>query len=322
MIFWLFYLGRLIWDAYIARVPGAADAIIYFVITVLLPCTALALAPSILQERFTALLLVFLGGIVCGSAILIDVLKLIPDSSLFEVTARLGFEKINPISLGHVGASVLIAALCLTRHRIDYLRIALVFMASFVAGWSLILASSRGPALALAICVMLFPLVSGSWRWSILMVFLMLPVALNREGNLWLRFADIQEDISAQNRLLLQGNSISQFLAHPVIGSAYLELEQLDYPHNIFIETVMALGVVGGIVFAIVLISAGRKAILLVNQGELLIPLLFVQYFVGVQFSGAIYGQSPFWATVALLVGLATRNAPSKEHRELIRVVT
>ena len=108
------------------------------------------------------------------------------------------------------------------------------------------------------------------------MALLLLPQLLDEDGELWRRFSTIEEDVSALDRLLLQGNAISQYLDRPILGSAFVELRLLTYPHNLFIETAMALGVVGLVVLVAML--AG------------------------------------LWATVALPIGLPARAVRSKRR--------
>ena len=310
MVFLLLYLVRLSWDWVIADVPGAAAASVFFLLTVLLPCAALALAAPVMRERPTALLLVAMGGTVCAGAVLMDLLGLGMDRSLTEQTGRLSFEAVNPITLGHVAATTLIAALCLTRHPLGFLRMCWVSVGALVAGACLLLAASRGPALALALCTLVFVLAIGRWRWIILMALLLMPVVLNDGGELWLRFADVAEDESTSARLLLHNNAIAQFLDHPLLGRAFIDPSLLEYPHNLFIETAMALGILGLGALMLVLVRAGLRAIKQIRHGNILVPLLFVQYLFAAQLSGAIYGNSGLWVTTVLLVSLALYDAP------------
>jgi hypothetical protein len=316
MVFLLLYLARLIWDWAIADVHGAAEASIFFLLTVLLPCAALALAAPAMREIPAALLLVAIGGTVCAGAVLMQLLGLGVDQSLTEQTGRLSFEAVNPITLGHVATITLIASLCLTRHRPGALEMSWVIVAALAAGACLLLSASRGPALAFALCMLVFVLVTGRWRWIMLITLLLVSAVLIEGGELWLRFAGIAEDESTSERLLLQGNAISQFLAHPLFGSAFVDPELLTYPHNLFIETAMALGVVGLGILMLVLARACLRAIKQMRHGNILVPLLFVQYLFAAQLSGAIYGNAGLWMITALLVSLASYVSPTPAHAQ------
>lgn len=100
---------------------------------------------------------------------------------------------------------------------------------------------------------------------------------------------------------MIQLNAIDQAVRNPLLGSAYTELQTGQYPHNLLLESFMALGVVGGVLLLFICLRAGFRAAVRLRLGELLLPLLFVQYFVGAQFSSSLWGAEAFWAIVVLL---------------------
>ena len=161
----------------------------------------------------------------------------------------------------------------------------------------------------------------GSWRSR----FLLLGAALligtatvlstGGESELFVRFTDIEEDDSSIQRLLLQANAITQFLGSPLLGSAFTELEFLEYPHNLFIETGMALGVVGLFVMFMLIYLAGVQFVRSLRAGKVLVPLLLLQYFVAIQFSGSLWGSTSFWALMAVVLGLQAARAPQRSAR-------
>ena len=301
--FWILYAGRLLWDMSVANVMGAAAATLFFAAAVVLPCYALSRTVSTWQERPIAILLVAFGGATCALAVLMHVFDLGLARSLTEQTGRLFFESVNPISLGHVAATTLVAALCLTRHRLNLKSGVLVACAATAAAACLVLAASRGPVLAFGVCALAFALFTGRWRLVCLAALILLPVILNESSELSSRFGDIEYDESINQRVLLQDSAISEFFEHPVIGSAFVEPLLQTYPHNLVIETGMALGVVGLSVLAPVLLRACVQAWKRLRKRDLLLPLLFGQYLLGAQLSGSLWGNSSFWATVVFLVG-------------------
>lgn len=324
--FWLVYFIRLAWDWLVAGVPGSMEAMIFFILTVVIPCRALAFGASSMSERSATLLLIWMGAGVCAVAVLMNTLQVGSGRSLTEQTGRLSFEAINPISLGHVAATTLIAIICLAQHRLSRVHWIALIPAVLLAGACLVLAASRGPVVALGLAAIAFVAGTRRWRLLLLMALPLLLQVLDSDRELWLRFANIDEDVSALERLLLQGNAIEQFLNHPLLGSAFVELEFLEYPHNLFIETAMALGVLGSVILIAVLVKASISAVQLARRGRLLVPLLFAQYLVGAQLSGAIYGNVGLWATVALLISLAHNSvlapAPKRSQRATPRTRT
>ena len=320
--FWLLYLIRLIWDWAAIGVPGSLETFVYFVITTLVPCIALTYWPQNMQTHRVASKLVWIGASICAAAVLMDSLQIGVERSLTERTGRLSFEAVNPITLGHVAVTTLIAILCMVHRRLDPVsRIGLTF-ASVAAGTCLVLAASRGPIVAIAAAAIAFVAATGRWSWLLVLTLLLLPKYLDQDNELLARFLSIDEDESALARLLLQSNAIAQFLNNPLLGSAYIELEFLEYPHNLFIETAMALGVVGLALLLPFLFKTVRCAFREARQGRFLLPLLFVQYFVSAQLSGSIYGNAALWSAVVLLLSLPATPALAKVYRKFQSLCT
>ena len=304
IVFWLLYLVRLIWDIVIGNFPEAPQALTFYLLASMLPGIALGLSATALNQRYAAILILRLGGCFCLLAVLMHVLQIGQARSLYMATERLFFEALNPISIGHASTTTLIAALCLVTQKQTGSRLILIALISAVASYTLVLSGSRGPSLALAICALIFVVKTGRWRWLILIALVMIPQIMGDDNELRQRFGTIAEDNSAIERLLIQGNALQQFLANPFLGSAYVEIESLEYPHNIFIEAGMSMGFVGLVVLLAILWRATKKAKTLLSHGQLLVPLLFVQYLVSAQFSGALWGYSQLWVALSILVGL------------------
>jgi hypothetical protein len=74
-----------------------------------------------------------------------------------------------------------------------------------------------------------------------------------------------------------------------------VDTEYFSYPHNLFLEALMAMGVIGTLALLAILLRSALRATDLLRQGELFIPLVLLQYFIAAQFSGAIWGWSAMW---------------------------
>lgn len=300
-IFWLLYLLRLLWDIAVAGLPGAMDALIFFALTVLIPCMALSRSTVEGQEYSLALLLLFVGGGTCTLAVSMYYFQLGQERSLIEQTGRLFFEAANPISLGYVATTTLISALCLTAYRLTPIHRAAMVVAALASFACLMLTASRGPLIALVVCAATFLIFTGRWRLMVLLALLLLPVVFGNVSEMESRFTTLEEDESSIERLMLQSSALTEFQKNPLAGSAFVEPLTLSYPHNLIIETAMALGIMGLAVLLFVIISACLRALKRLRQGELLLPLLFAQYLLAAQLSGAIYGNAALWATMVLL---------------------
>lgn len=286
---------------------------------------ALAIAPiaGYLRETEVARQIMIIGGIVCLMAVAMHLLGLGTDRSNFDHTLRLGFEAVNPITLGHVATSTILAAVTLLHYRASMVvKIFAVAMLP-VALTCLVLAASRGPFLALFVSALVYIIYRGNRRtWLFVTIALGVGVvafvASGEGSQLLVRFEGIDEERSALERLVLQGNAIAQFLDHPLLGSAFLELEFLAYPHNMFIETAMALGIMGLALMGGLLIKVSVETNRRLRTGQILVPLLLVQYFLGFQFSGALWGYATFWGLVAIVLG-ARRNRPARAMHHITR---
>jgi O-antigen ligase len=229
---------------------------------------------------------------------------------------RLAFEALNPITLGHVAASTLLALLCLTSYRAPFpLRWIQVGIA-VVAAICLMVAGSRGPILALGCAGFAYAVMSGRWRWVVGLSLVVAISLFRTETSLFERFATGGQDASSLERLFIQGNAILQFLGSPIYGSAYAELESLEYPHNLIIETAMALGSIGLVVLLIVLVTTAARLRREWRSRELLVPVLFVQYFIAVQLSGSIWGGTAFWVLVCILLRSSRRSVAIRDANQ------
>ena len=110
--FWLVYSCRLIWDTYFQYVDGAEHALLAFVVTVLVPAIALALISRTWVERSAALCLMAVGVLVCLTALWLNTRDMVADALYYE-RGRLGFDKVDPITLGHVACTTLFASVAL-----------------------------------------------------------------------------------------------------------------------------------------------------------------------------------------------------------------
>ena len=180
---------------------------------------------------------------------------------------RLQFEALNPISLGHVGGLALIcSAFLLADNSPPIVEQVILWAAMPLAGAVMVLANSRGPIIAAATALSFFFLArTKSSRLIVRLAPLLLVFAIvgpplieqNEElfQNIWTRFTEKpEENLSNLARVNVQTRAIKSFLEHPLLGAHHRdpELEENEYPHNLIIESAMALGV-GGLILFIVL---------------------------------------------------------------------
>lgn len=314
--FWAMYVLRLVWDVVGAGVPGAGEALFFFLAIVLLPSLALALAwNSGISEQALAWRIALVGGTACLLTTGMQFFEL-GTSKMLDLDAtggRLYFEAVNPITLGHTAVTTLIALLCLTRYRLGLTHLMVLAIMGAASVATLSLSASRGPFLALVMTLLVFGVITRRWRWMALMATVLAPLLLSSDSTIFERLAGGVEDESSVERLLIQGGAINQFFGSPLWGSAFVELQSLAYPHNLFIETAMALGIAGLAALVMVLAWSFLRAWRLGRRGQVLCGLLLLQYLLAAQVSGSLWGASSLWVLIAVC------NAPTQPVARLKR---
>lgn len=116
---------------------------------------------------------------------------------------------------------------------------------------------------------------------------------------------------SGRSRLV--GTAINEFIDKPFFGNAFL-LQTGNtpgiYPHNLIIESFMALGIIGGSVFVTIIIK-NIVSLLKLNYKSLdnsWVGLLFLQYLIFGMFSGSLYTSDLFWIFSIILIGVIATN--------------
>jgi len=302
--FWGLYAGRLVWDWAVADAPGLPTAdyvLLFFTVACFIPSLALGTARiNLLDDQSLSLKIAIAGALTCFLSLAMDRLGLGEDRSLTKLTGRLFFESLNPITLGHIGVSTLIALLCLSR-KWKFIYAVLIPPLGAAAVTCILFSGSRGPIVSLAICLAAFILVSRKWFWVGALLIGLVPLLLDADGILNQRLSMGIDDQSTLGRFTSQNSAIEMFQESPVLGSAFADRDTLSYPHNLFIETAMSMGLVGLMLLFFVLNTAFRNSLKLFSNRQILIPLLFLQYLIAIQLSGSIWGSSPLWGLLAIL---------------------
>lgn len=301
-MFGLLYLLRLFFDLGVTNVDEANQALTFFFVTVFLPCLALLLWRVEIPEFFVAWRIALMGALTCVLILFSYQQGFGGEKNLTEDHGQILFLGLNAITIGHLAVTTLIAALVCFDFSISLYRRFILLPIGGCALALLFASEARGPLISLVVAVMVFAIVRKK-VW-----FLMASMAVGTIGVFWLgemlfeRMGAVGEDESSLGRLEMMAGSIDQFVQHPWFGASFIEPITLSYPHNLFIEILLALGLVGMLVFLPTLFGATRSAIVRMRQGKVLMSMLFFQYFVGAQFSGAIYGNSALWAVMIILL--------------------
>lgn len=358
LIFAILYLIRLAFDAFIANNHLALTAASMFILTVMLPISALAFGTQ--QEVSDAGVRRALLAV--GYPAIAIALTLILFNSATIVAGRAAFFALNSISLAQfAGIMILTSFVALTRSRLDLKAAALAALMS-ISTAVLLYANSRGPSISLLIAitflislrfrsiVYLTPMLITVVIWNLIRPIkpVLLPSGHTESTNLFERImgsilsldeaatgsaeaaaaaiANGGDESTFQRWAALQ-DGIDAFMRSPIFGAYFQSpgAESGMYPHNIVVETGMALGLVGLIAIGAVAFFTLRAAFRIRKSHPLLVALL-LQAMALSMLSGAIWGAAGLFAlstavviTSHFVVTRANSDEPSPEnHTSLV----
>lgn len=329
-LFFVVYALRVAYDTAFEAHLLARPAFFYWAFTIgvcLVPAAALGMYAQQIDLKRLYWPLMGVGTIILVIAIFFG--GTIMKGSLGDTfdSGRLMLESLNPISLGHIGASVLV--LGYWRMRMSGVRLANMFFtltACALGGHVMLATGSRGPFVAFILAIVFFEVVKGG-KAAVLLILATAPLLATVTFDLQefenilgtnllsrLDSAIATTDASSTGRIAQVASAWRLFLDAPILGSRLEDPAFGIYPHNIIVEAFMATGVFGGITLILLLFIAAFQALKIAkrDQNLSLFGALYVQYLVGAQFSGSIYTSATLWAMVACIFGLARANDRGK----------
>lgn len=322
LVLWLMLLARVFADTVFNPLPGEPGMPVmqYVMLSIgacLLPALAFLEIPTTTTLDAARRLIEVLGAVALVALLYLGL------RGVFEgrIFSRLSTEILNPISVGHLGASVFIVALVglgASRGLVKGLRFGLIVLSLIVVAAS----ASRGPIVA-ALLLALVHVLAGQVRRGLSLVGLLYrtvmivaTVALLATAVMFVesvtnaqitsRFYGGFGDASGQERMLLFRGAWQLFSEQPWFGQAYVELAHMTYPHNLLLETLMATGVVGFTVLLLVLSgTALAGARVLRSDVRLTWPaLLLLQYLIALMFSGSLLLEGRMWAMLFAVLAI------------------
>lgn len=322
LLFWIVYVLRLFYEtsfrpSLLAKDPR--DYWIWAIGTCLIP--ALALLVKVKNEafqtayRWSLLFLLFSSCLIIFSGNTSS----LSSSGIIQDIGRFNTESLNPITIGHIGLSLMLLMIWFFLQQTKGFSLKkrlLVFAGIFLGLYLVISSASRGPIVTFFV-VILFYLLSVNFKktWKPIVFFLVLltigfSLAIHFEESG--RFRTVSriegafsgDDMAVSGRQMSYSGAWQQFLGSPLIGDGLEEKVTGFYPHNVILESFMATGVVGGISFLSMLILGLVCAYKLLNSqsGNGWVALVFLQYVVAAQFSGAIYNVTAMWTFLAATI--------------------
>lgn len=326
------YLCRLTYDAIFLGFPPFLFNATFLIAVVMLPALAVGRYQIMYKLENWSEIFGYSGGVLCFGFLMIFFLGIAENQSTSLMVGRLSYISINPISIGNIGAITILAAFILYIKQSERNKITF-FLIGFLGYLTLALSVSRGPALSIGLTLFFLTYLYFGLRKIHIGVFLLVlmcssPFVVNHlKPNLFsgealgtLRFSknipispDEQQKFgnfifndSGSERIISQKEALKQFVQSPVFGFRSV-LYTSDYPHNIFIEMLMALGIFGTILLSWILYRGFVAANTAIKNKIYLVPSLFFLSFFSFQFSGAIWNSSIFWVTLICLISVPSR---------------
>lgn len=325
LLFWLFYLVKLTYslshDVYdSAFLDKVYEVYIRIIAIVIFPSLALMLLDytkinfyKVFKAYFFILLVMLSFNLVYGLMMPYQNFKLQFIFSMYY------------ISYGHLGTLLAIISFYFLFFKIYFIP-KYFFYFGFVLGLvTIIVGTARSPFLALTI-VLLYLLLLNKKLKPILVFFIVFlgvlslfylyktfgfnQIAFINRTNNWIFNGDNSLRTPLYNR------AIEIFKNNPIIGGRVL-YEDGYYPHNIFLELLMATGVLGLLLYFLKFIPVIFNLKIFFdskNTSANIFFMLFLQYFVLVLTSYSLFGVSEFLYFSAIIIGLVN-SFPIKQSR-------
>ncbi len=310
---WALLIARMFWDTIVSPLPGelqipAGQFLLLSLGACFLPAIVALEFPSDATLDFARRWIEILGAIAMVAILYVGLRGVLGGAILY----RLATPVLNPISVGHLGVSVMIVALCGFAGAGRLARTWRTLLVVLSVGVT-VATVSRGPILAGLLAVVILAFVKRR-RQRLGPRALLLRVGLVAAGiagiaaavlyledtgviDILARLTDTFQDVASQERAQMIRGAWTQFTENPLLGSAFVELQFMENPHNVVLESMMALGVVG---LGLLLVSMAAS---LAAAGDVIrtaprhawVGLIYLQYVVNGMLSGSLFTDTAFW---------------------------
>ena len=318
-VFWALYWVRILSDAWWMPVPLPLPPVELIGTTLLfsfLPALVGFIGLSTDYAQRAARLILIIGGLA--------LLVLLANSGSFANMAlkgelnRFAVEKLDPISVSLTGAIVMLVAVAQAFSPANKASpLGKVLLLILAAGGLLVmlLGNSKGPTIAAAIALLAFAVIPLTPKRAVIggvLAVLLAVLAFNMQSTLKTgygidvaeRFKGADTSESVESRRMMFNSAWEVFQSSPVIGGPVMEPITGYYPHNTFLEALMATGFLGGLAYLACLalaVIACAKA-LHARRGHEWMALICIVELVTFQFSGSHYASGQHWLLLAGIV--------------------
>ena len=316
----LFFLAgslRLFYDNYFTYITDSDKVAQYFFGTVMIPALAVAAACKSYSAKYFPLVIWVLSATIVMTIGFIEAFDLAGAADLSKNVGRLFFQSLNPTLIAYSSYFAIISGVILWTRVPLTMRIIFTFVA-VVAVYLMLITAARGAWLTL---ILGGAVVAWSKKNISLVVFLSLAalaivlVFPDVTVTLLERFSNVGVDRSSDERLFALQSSWATALENPIYGIAYVDPIALFYPHNLIVESGVAMGVCGMgmmVYIQIRLLLIGRA---LAETGDVMLAVFVITVLSEAFLSGSIWQSADFWAVAALTFGLPRQAALQGRRR-------
>lgn len=338
---WVFitlYGLRMFYNIFIEQIPqtnfeNRSTFIVYYLFLCILPF--LIGRKSDYQELnminfLTVLVLIFFIGLVLSAK---QAFVLAATERIYEDARFSGNDLLDTMSYGHLALSFIIALFSLFLLLKSKWKFGLL-IPMFFGLLSMGIANSRSPFVALMVVFGVYLAINIRFRTILISFGVILLLILNIDtidqffqeylsSSFISRFMTIFEfdmaNSSGRDGLFSQGLTI--FFEHPFFGRSIFILEGEAaglYVHNLILEMLMSIGILGFTIFFIVIFRAIKFSLYLIKQKSkyVFFSMIFLQYFTYLQFSKTIILLPLFWVLIGTLYAINLMENTSIKKKE------
>lgn len=222
----------------------------------------------------------------------------------------------NPVSFGQMG--VILVAICITYLIKSNIINNLILFSLIILGiFNIALAGSRGPLIELVLVLVLFIFSNFKkfnkiYFFSILLLLFFIFIYYSQYFLYFDTALARLEGSGQEERNLLINDALDKIINNPILGFQAIG----SYPHNLLIESLMAFGLLGGILMIYLYYQSIKCILFLVrNENTSWLALILLMHMFATLISGAIYNSIEFWPLLSLCIYLYKSLHLSKNPR-------
>jgi hypothetical protein len=318
VVFLILYSARMLYDMYYSPLdlPDARFSGLFFLVTVLIPIVSLGISRAYYDEELLAKYILILSTI---STVLIFALGLAGLNSTLDANGRLGFSSLDPVSVGYTALFSLISIYYLWKKSKRFTRLVIYMPVVTVALWVVLLTAARGVVISAFLCALSLSVKNKRAMYVLLGFSLIAFIGLQD----WIsslpiadRFLNTGADSSSLERIDRISAAFTLMMQNKMFGYAYVDTYYFSFPHNLILESGMALGVFGAtlmiwiqIYYFIVIRSS-------INNAQRYTAFLGIIGLSAAWLSSTLWSSAGFWVPLILLEAVRQWFSASRVQRQ------